>query len=166
METIVPGPAGPACVPGLLAFTLGSLGRTDQNVHRSAGLEGSGLGENPAEKEEEGREGLLVYSASSWRRRLCFSFPRLERCVAFLILSVLFREVDTMSILQIRKLRLKNRSDLQKVTPVGSGDAGCAGFENPNFVLPYTVSLRICWCCSQTRDSQRDYWSHRNQPRR
>lgn len=30
METIVPGPAGPACVPGLLAFAPASLGRIDQ----------------------------------------------------------------------------------------------------------------------------------------
>lgn len=85
-----------------------SLSREDRPERAPLrGLGGVGVGENQAEKEEEGREGLsLVYSASSWRRRLCF-FPRLERCVAFLILSVLFREVDTMSILQIRKLRLK-----------------------------------------------------------
>ena len=44
METIVPGPAGPACVPGLLAFAPASLGRTDQKGAWLRGLRPVGGG--------------------------------------------------------------------------------------------------------------------------
>lgn len=47
METIVPGPAGPACVPGLLAFAPASLGRTDQKRALLCGLGGCGGGGDP-----------------------------------------------------------------------------------------------------------------------
>lgn len=58
--------------------------------------------------EEIGREGLsLACSVSSLRRRLCFPFLKLERCVAFLTLGALFREVGSIPILQIKKLRLR-----------------------------------------------------------
>lgn len=55
METIVPGPAGPACVPGLLAFALASLGKTDPKRAPLRGLGGGGGGGEPG-REQGGRE--------------------------------------------------------------------------------------------------------------
>lgn len=56
METIVPGPAGPACVPGLLAFAPASLGRTDQKGAWLRGLRpvGGGGGKHRTRQEERG----------------------------------------------------------------------------------------------------------------
>lgn len=54
METIVPGPAGPACVPGLLAFASASLGRADRTRARLRGLGGVGGGGEPGRDLGEG----------------------------------------------------------------------------------------------------------------
>lgn len=58
MEAIVPGPAGPACVPGLLAFAPASLGKTDQKSARLPGLGEVGGG---GHKQRMSRQGERVF---------------------------------------------------------------------------------------------------------
>lgn len=57
METIVPGPAGPASVPGLLAFASASLGRADQKCAQLGGLGGVGGGGEPGRELGGGERG-------------------------------------------------------------------------------------------------------------
>lgn len=60
METIVPGPAGPACVPGLLAFAPASLGKTDQKRAPLRAFGGVGSGGEPG-REQGGRERVSFF---------------------------------------------------------------------------------------------------------
>ena len=135
METIVPGPAGPACVPGLLAFTPASLGRTDQKGARLRGLRPVGGGGGKQRTRRQGERG------SFFRIVVCqvcsegFGFAStIRKMRAIFILGALFGEMDTMPILQIRKLSLRRLSNLPKVTPLLSGDGQCAEFQT---LLPH-----------------------------